>query len=247
MVRRPPPSPPPAPLGLDDLESAPRPPLVSRPNVGWAVGLVLAGIAWGAAVRFADSLPIDLGFLAFVLKVGVGFFFIIALILRLLFRGFEVDRVALIAFLAVGGASIGLNLGPTVASPVTVTGTFTFAPSVPVGAPATAGALACEWASGRWKIGELTTAPVDGLPTPHRLTLDFLRKAQSLADEEGSNLVAVGNGAFTSPAGTPPRGEGDRSGTLELSLLQVGTESTPRDPNEVRARFSWECPAPPPA
>lgn len=247
MFRRPRPSPP-APLGLDDLEDAPRPPLISRRNLLWAVGLVLAGIAWGAAVRFADSLPIDMGFFAFVLKIGVGFAFVIGLVIRLLFRGFEVDRVALVALLAVGSASIGLNAGPTVVPAATVAGTFTFAPSVPAGAPATAGALECEWASGRWKVGALSTiTPIEGLPTPHRLTLDFLRKTMSLADEEGSSLVAVGNGAFASPADAPPRGEGDRSGTLDLFLLQVGIESTADDSNEVRARFSWECPGPPPA
>ncbi|MFH0750357.1 MAG: hypothetical protein V2B17_00810 [Chloroflexota bacterium] len=246
MLRRPRPSPP-APLGLEDLEDAPRPPLISRRNLLWAAGLVVAGIAWGGAVRLADSLPIDMGFFAFVLKIGVGFAFLIGLIIRLLFRGFEVDRVALVALLAVSGAAIGLNLGPSVAPAGTVAGTFTFAPSVPAGAPATAGALECEWASGRWKIGALRTAPVDGLPTPHRLTLDFLRRTMSLADEEGSSLVAVGNGAFVSPAGAPPRGEGDRSGTLDLFLLQVGIDSTADDPNEVRGRFNWECPGPPPA
>ena len=212
-----------------------------------AGGIVVAGIAWGAAVHFADSLPIDLGFIASILKIVVGLAFVIGLISRLLFSGFEVDRVALIAVLAVGGASIGLSLGPTVVPPATVAGTFTFAPSVPAGAPATEGALECEWASGRWKIGALRTAPIDGLPSPHRLTLDFLRTTMRLANEEGSTLVAFGSAAFTSPEDAPPRGEGDRSGTLDLLLLQVGTESTATDPNEVRARFSWECPAPPPA
>lgn len=246
MLRRPPPSPP-TPLGIDDLEEAQRRPLVSRRSLLWAVGIVVGGIAWGAAVRLADSLPIDMGFLAFVLKIGVGFVFVIGLIIRLLFRGFEVDRVALIAVLAIGGASIGLNLGPTVVPPATVAGTFTFAPSVPGGAPTTAGALECEWASGRWRIGALRTPPVEGLPTPHRFTLDFLRKTMSLADEAVSNLVAVGNGAFAVPPDAPPRGEGDRSGTLDLILLQVGTESTAKDPNEVRVRFRWECAGPPPA
>jgi hypothetical protein len=110
----------------------------------------------------------------------------------------------------------------------------------------TAGALECEWANGHWKIGALRTiTPIEGLPTPHQLTIDFLRKTMSLADDEGSNLVAVGNEAFVSPPDAPPRGEGDRSGTLDLFLLQVGIESTGDDPNEVEARFSWECPGPP--
>lgn len=248
MFRRRRPAPPLAPLGLADLEEAARPPLITRRNVLRAVGIVLAGLAWGAAVRFADSLPVDLGFLAFVLKVGVGFAFVIGLILRLLFRGFEVDRVALIAVLALGGATIGLNVGPTVVPAATVAGMFTFAPSVPAATSATAGALECEWASGRWKIGTLrTVTPIEGLPTPHRLTIDMLHKTMSLADEEGSNLVAVGNAAFVSPVDAPPRGDGDRSGTLDLFLLQVGIDSTADDPNEVRARFSWACPSPPPA
>ena len=245
--RRPAPQPA-APLGLDDLEERPRAPLLSRHNLLWAVGIFAAGIAWGAAVAFADSLPIDLGFVAFVLKVVVGFVFVIGLVLRLLFRGFQVDRVALVALLALGGATVGLHIGPTIVPAATVSGTFTFAPSVPAGTVETAGALECEWANGHWKVGALRTiTPIDGLPTPHQLTIDFLRKTMSLADEKASNLVAVGNGAFVSPADAPPRGEGDRSGTLDLDLLQVGIESTAADPNEVRARFSWECPGPPPS
>lgn len=247
MVRRPRPSPP-APFGLDDPEAQrPRSRLLSRRNLLWAVGLVLAGIAWGAAVHLADSLPIDMGFIASILKVVVGLAFAVGLIVRLLISGFDLDRVALIACLAVGGASIGLNAGPAVASPATVVGTFTFAPSLPAGAPVSAGALECEWASGRWEIGVLRAASIEGLRTVHRLTLDLLRKTMSLANETGSELWAFGAGAFTSPADAPPRGEGDRSGTLDLVLLQVGIDSAPSDPNEVRGRFSWECPGPPPA
>jgi hypothetical protein len=207
----------------------------------------VASIAWGAAVHFADSLPIDMGFIASILKVVVGLAFVIGLIIRLLRGGFDVGRVALIACLAVGGASIGLNLGPAVVPPATVVGTFTFAPSLPAGAPVSAGALECEWASGRWKIGVLRGASIDGLPTVHRLTLDLLRTTMSLANEAGSELWAFGSRAFTSPADAAPRGEGDRSGTLDLVLLQVGIGSAPSDPNEVRGRFSWECPGPPPA
>jgi len=248
MFRRRPAQPPAAPLGLEDLEEQPRPPLVSRHNLLWGVGIFAAGVAWGAAVAFADSLPIDLGFIAFVLKVVVGFVFVIGLVLRLLFGGFEVDRVALIALLALGGATVGLNVGPTIVPAATVSGTFAFAPSVPAGTVTTAGALECEWANGRWRIGAVRTiTPIDGLPTPHQLTIDFLRKTISLADDKGSNLMAVGNAAFVSPADAPPRGEGDRSGTLDLDLLQVGIDSAPSDPNEVQARFSWECPGPPPS
>jgi hypothetical protein len=249
MFRRPPTNTPPAaPLGLEDLEEQPRPPLISRHNLLWGVGIVAAGVAWGAAVAFADSLPIDLGFIAFVLKVVVGFIFVIGLVLRLLFRGFEVDRVALIALLAIGGATVGLNIGPTIVAAATVRGTYTFAPSVPAGTVTTAGTLECEWANGRWKVGALrTVTPIEGLPTPHELTIDFLRRTMSLADDANSNLVAIGNAAFVVPADAPPAGEGNRSGTLDLDLLQVGIDSTPSDPNEVRARFSWECPGPPPS
>jgi len=247
MFRRPPPLPR-APLGFDAPEAQrPRSRLISRRSLLWAVGLVLAGIAWGAAVHFADSLPIDLGFIAFVLKVVVGVAFVIGLIIRLLLGGFDVDRVALIACLAVGGAAIGLNLGPAVVSPATVVGTFTFVPSLPAGAQVSAGALECEWASGRWKIGMLRGAPIEGLPTVHRLTVDLLRTTMSLKNETGSELWAFGSRAFTSPADAPPRGEGDRSGTLDLDLLQVGIGSAPSDPSEVQGRFSWECPGPPPA
>jgi len=80
---------------------------------------------------------------------------------------------------------------------------------------------------------------------PPRLQLDFLRKTMSLSDDDGSTLVAVGNDAFVSPPDAPPRGEGDRSGVLDLFLLQVDLESTPEDPLEVQARFTWDCPGPP--
>ena len=171
MFRRPPHEQPPAPLGLDDLEGAPRPPLISRRAIGRAIALFLGGLAWGAAVRFADSLPVDAGFIAFVLKVGVGFVFVLAIALVLLFRGFEVDRVALAVLFTMAGASIGLNAGPTVSPPVTVVGAFSFAPSVPSGLPSTRGAVDCEWAAGRWKVGALRTAPTTRscrLPTLRR-------------------------------------------------------------------------------
>ncbi len=210
------------------------------------MALVLGGLGWGVAVRFADSLPLDLGFIAFALKVGVGLGFFLALLLLLIFRGFEVDRVALVAACAIGGATVGLSFGPTVAPPVAVTGSFTFTPSIPAGTPSSAGAAECEWAGGRWRIGALRSGPLAGLPTPHELHLDFLRKTMSLADGNGSNLVAVGNEAFATPIGAPARGEGDRSGTLDLLLLQVGLASTASDPNEVRGRLTWDCPEPPP-
>jgi hypothetical protein len=246
MFRRPKlPPPPPTPLGIDDLEAAPRSPLITRRHLLVAAALVVGGIAWGAAVRFADSLSVDMGFLAFALKVGVGVAFLLALLLILLFRGFEVDRVAIIAALAIGGAWVGLNVGPTVAAPVTVAGTFTFTPTVPAGTPPSAGDLDCEWAAGRWKIGALRTPPLEGFDPPHVLTVDFLRRTISLADDDGSTLLAVGNGAFTPPPDAPPAGEGDASGTLDLLLLQVDVDSTPADPNEVQARFTWDCPAAP--
>lgn len=246
MFRRPKlPPPPPTPLGIEDFEPQARPPLMTRRNALLAVALVGGGVAWGAAVAFADSLPVDMGFLAFVLKVGVGVGFLIALLLILLFRGFEVDRVAIIAVLAIGGAWVGLNVGPTVAPPVAVSGSFTFVPTVPAGTPPASGELECEWAAGRWKIGALRTPPLGGLPTPHALTLDFVRRTISLADDAGSTLLAVGNAAFASPPDAPARGDGDASGTLDLLLLQVDADSTPEDPNEVQARFTWECPPAP--
>ncbi|MCU0478451.1 MAG: hypothetical protein MUE92_06890 [Chloroflexi bacterium] len=245
MFRRPPPSPPPTPLGIEDLEEEPRPPLISRRTLTRAAALFVGGIAWGAAVRFADSLPVDAGFIGFVLKVGGGFAFVLAIALVLLFRGFEVDRVAIAALFAVAGATIGLSVGPTLPPAVVVTGVFSFVPSVPTGLPTSDGELECEWANGRWKIGALRAAPIDGFVPPPRLQLDFLRKTMSLSDDDGSTLVAVGNDAFVSPPDAPPRGEGDRSGVLDLLLLQVDLESTPEDPLEVQARFTWDCPGPP--
>lgn len=246
MLRRtrlPPPAP--QPLGIEDLEARPRPPLLSRGNVLRGAAIALGGLAWGAAVAFTDSLPISMGFLDFVLKVGGGLAFFLGLILLLLFRGFEVDRVAIIAVLALGGAWVGLAVGPTVPPAVVVAGRFTLAPTTPAGTPASEGPAECEWANGRWTIGMLRAAPIEGLGAAHVLTLDFLRRTISLSDDAGSTLMAVGNDAFVSPADAPPRGDGDRSGTLDLLLLQVDPASTPADPNEVRGRLTWECPGPP--
>lgn len=238
------PPPPVTPLGIEDLEAV-RPPMITRANLSRAALLFGGGMAWGLAVRFADSLPIDMAFLSFALKVvgGVGFF--LALILLLLFRGFEVDRVAIIAALGLGGAWIGLAVGPTVPPAVTVAGTFTFTPSVPAGLPASAGKADCEWAAGRWRLGTLRTEPLDGLDTPHVLTVDFLRRTIRLADDEGSALLAVGSDEFEPPADVPPPGEGDRTGSLDVLVLQADPASTPDDPNEVAGRLAWECPGPP--
>lgn len=247
MFRRPRLPPPPIkPLEPEDLENRPRPALLSRLNLLRAALLVAGGAAWGAGVRFANSLPVDMGFLAFALEVGVGVGFTVALLVLLLFRGFDVDRVVLVAALAVGGAWLGHSFGPTVAPPVTVTGTFTFAPTYPAIA-VTRGEVACEWAAGRWRIGALRTEPLAGLATPHALTVDFLRRTISLADGAGSSLLAVGHGAFVfvHPPDGPPRGEGDASGALDTLVLQIDPASTPEDPLEVRGRFSWECPGPP--
>jgi len=141
-----------------------------RRDVATAAALLVAGIAWGAALAFTESLPVDFGFLVFVLQLGVGLVFIITLAHRLLFRGFHVDRVVIVAALVVGGGALGMAAGPTVPPAVTVVGSYTFTPSLPA-VPATQGALACEWANGRWRIGILTTTTrsrASDAPRPHR-------------------------------------------------------------------------------
>jgi hypothetical protein len=231
-----------------DAESAPRrgifPP--SRHDVGLAGTLLVAGIAWGAALRFADSLPVDFGFLLFALQFGVGLVFVIGLVYRLLFRGFNVDRVAIVAALVVVGATLGLGSGPTVAPAITVAGTYTYAQTLPAGPPG-GGALACEWAKGRWRIGVLTTtAPVGGLPTPHVLTVDFLDRHVELTDGLTSTLLALGDPAVAPPPGETERGPGDRTGAIALDLLQVNLAAGSSAVDEVRGIFRWTCPVPPP-
>jgi hypothetical protein len=245
MFRRPS-TPPPPPLGLEELETEPRSPLVSRRNVVRAVAIFAGAVAWGAAVRLADSLPLNMAFIDFVLKVGVGFAFVLAIALLLLFRGFEVDRVAIVVILAFSGGYVGAAIGPTVPPAVTVTGRFTFAPTVPPGLPGTTGDVACEWANGRWSIGMLETGPLNGFAIPHLLTVDMMRRTITLHDGGHSTLLQVGDAPFVPPPGTPPWGPGDRSGTMDMSLLQVNVESTPTDPNQVDARLTWDCPGPPP-
>ncbi len=231
-----------------DAESAPRrgifPP--TRHDVGLAGTLLVAGIGWGAALRFADSLPVDFGFLLFVLQFGVGIVLVIGLLFQLLFRGFNVDRVAIVAALVLGGAAVGLGTGPTVAPAVTVAGTYAYAQTLPA-APAGGGVLACEWAAGRWRIGLLTTTtPIGGLPTPHVLSVDLLNHRVQLTDGATSTLLALGDAAVAPPPGETARGAGDRTGAIALDLLQVNLASGSSDVEEVRGVFRWTCPGPPP-
>ena len=236
------------PLGWSDVDEAPRrrilPP--TRHDLAIAGLLLVAGIGWGMALGFAQSLPIDFGFLLFVLQVGVGLVFLISLLFQLLFRGFNVDRVAIVAVLVIGGAALGLSIAPTVAPAVTVAGTYTFTPTLPAG-PASQGGLACEWANGRWRIGVLTTTtPILGLPTPHELTANFLDRQLQLADGASSTLLAVGDEAVTPPPDETSRGPGDRSGAIAVDVLQVNLASDATAVNEVRGTFRWSCPGPPP-
>ncbi len=207
--------------------------------------LFLSGIAWGAALRFAGSLPVDFGFLLFLLQFGLGIVFVIGLVIQLLFHGFHVDRVLIVAALVFGGGAVGLGTGPTVAPALTVAGTYTFAPTLPAGRPS-AGVLSCEWANGRWRIGLLTTVtPVGGLPTPHILSVDFLSRQVELADGASSTLLALGDAAVAPPPGETARGPGDRTGAIEVDVLQVNLASGSSEVNEVRGTFRWTCPGPP--
>ena len=115
----------------------------TRHDLATAAVLLLAGIAWGAALRFAGSLRVDFGFLLFLLQVGLGLVFVIGLVFQLLFRGFNVDRVVIVAPLVLGGSALGLGAGPIVAPAVTVAGTYSFTPTLPA-VRASEGALWCE-------------------------------------------------------------------------------------------------------
>ena len=235
------------PLAWSDQEAEPRRPLLppTRRDVATAAALLVAGIAWGAALAFTESLPVDFGFLVFVLQLGVGLVFIITLVHRLLFRGFHVDRVVIVAALVVGGGALGMAAGPTVPPAVTVVGSYTFTPSLPA-APATQGALACEWANGRWRIGILTTTtPISGLPTPHVLTVNLLDRQVQLSDGASSTLLAEGDSAVQPPPGETARGAGDRTGAIAIDVLQVNLAAGPSEVNEVRGTFRWTCPGPP--
>jgi hypothetical protein len=235
-------------MGRAEVEVAPGrrifPP--TRRDLATAAALLVAGIAWGAALRFAGSLPVDFGFLLFLLQFGVGIVFVTGLVFQLLFRGFNVDRVVIVAALVLGGGAVGLGTGPTVAPAVTVAGTYTFAPTQPP-VRASEGALSCEWASGRWRIGALTTVtPITGLPTPHTLSASFLTRRVELADGASSTLLALGDAAVAPPPDEAARGAGDRTGAIAVDLLQVNLASGPTEVNEVRGTFRWTCPGPPP-
>lgn len=240
--------PPVDPLGWSDVAAAPRraifPP--TGHDLAIAGALVVGGVAWGAALAFAQSLPSDFGFLLFVLQVGVGLVFLLSLLFQLLFRGFNVDRVAIIAVLVLGGSALGLVSGPTAAPAVTVSGSYVFTPTLPT-APASQGALACQWASGRWRIGLLTTTtPIAGLPTPHVLAVNFLQRRVELADGAASTLLAVGDAAVAPPPDETARGAGDRTGAIAIDVLQVNLASGSSEVNEVRGTFRWTCSGPPP-
>ena len=196
-------------------------------------------------MRFAGSLPIDFGFLLFLLQFGLGLVFVIGLVLLLIFRGFNVDRVVIVGGIVLGGATLGLGIGPTVAPAVTVAGTYTYAPALPA-APASTGALACEWANGRWRVGLLTTTtPISGLPTAHVLTANLLSHQVQLTDGARSTLLAVGDAAVAPPRDETARGPGDRAGAISIDLLQVNLAAGSSEINEVRGTFRWTCPGPP--
>jgi hypothetical protein len=236
------------PLGWSDAESAPRRGGLrpTRRDLAIAGALLGAGIAWGAALLFAGSLPIDFGFLLFVLQFGVGLVFVIGLVLMLVFRGFNVDRVLIVAALVMAGATLGLRIGPTVAPAATVVGSYTYTPALPA-APPSEGTLACEWAKGRWRVGLLTTTtPIAGLPTAHLLTANLLSRQVQLADGASSTLLAVGDAAIAPPPGETARGAGDRTGAIAIDLLQVNLGAGSSEVNEVRGTFRWTCPGPPP-
>ncbi len=236
------------PLGWSDVEAAPERGIFPPTGRDYATAAVLlvAGVAWGAALRFADSLPVDFGFLLFLLQFGVGIVFVIGLVFQLLFRGFKVDRVVLVAVFVLGGGAVGLGTGPTVAPGVTVAGTYTFTPTLPA-VQTSAGALSCEWANGRWRIGLLTTVtPIAGLPTPHVLTADFLSHKLQLTDGASSTLLALGDTAVAPPPDETARGAGDRTGAIAIDVLQVNLASGPSEIDEVRGTFRWTCPGPPP-
>ena len=241
------PIPPIDPLGWSVADSAPRRRLLppTRRDLAIAGTLLVAGIAWGAALRFAESLPIDFGFLVFLLQFGLGLLFVIGLILLLLFRGFNVDRVVIVGGLVLGGATLDLGIGPTVAPAVTVAGTYTYAPTVPA-ALASEGAVACEWAKGRWRVGLLTTTtPIGGLPTAHILTANLLSRQAQLTDGASSTLLAVGDAAVAPPPDETARGAGDRTGAIAIDLLQVNLAAGSSEVDEVRGTFRWTCPGPP--
>jgi hypothetical protein len=239
--------PPNDPLAWSDQEAVPRRPLLppTRRDIATAASLLVAGIAWGVALAFTESLPVDFRFLVFVLQLGVGLVFIVTLVHRLLFRGFHVDRVVIVAALVVGGGAVGMEIGPTVPPAVTVVGSYTFTPAMPA-APATQGALACEWANGRWRVGVLTTTtPISGLPTPHVLTVNLLDRQVQLSDGASSTLLAEGDSAVQPPPGETARGAGDRTGAIAIDVLQVNLAAGPSEVNEVRGIFRWICPGPP--
>jgi hypothetical protein len=218
----------------------------TRRDIATAAVLLLCGIAWGAALRFAESLPVDFGFLLFLLQFGLGIVFVIGLVVQLIFRGFHVDRVVIVAALVLGGGALGLRTGPTVAPAVEVAGTYAFALTLPAGR-GSQGDLSCEWASGRWRIGLLTTiTPIAGLPTPHILRASFLSRQVELADGASSTLLALGDAAVAPPPDEAARGAGDRTGAIALDLLQVNLASGSSEVNEVRGTFRWTCPGPPP-
>jgi hypothetical protein len=138
-----------------------------------------------------------------------------------------------------------MEIGPTVPPAVTVVGSYTFTPAMPA-APATQGALACEWANGRWRVGVLTTTtPISGLPTPHVLTVNLLDRQVQLSDGASSTLLAEGDSAVQPPPGETARGAGDRTGAIAIDVLQVNLAAGPSEVNEVRGIFRWICPGPP--
>jgi hypothetical protein len=156
--------------------------------------------------------------------------------------GFDPGRVGLAALALIVGAVGGNAVGPTVAAPVTVEGTYALDLVTPK-ALQLAGRLDCTWAAGRGRIDALV--PRESLAlggSPLTLAVVPIERRIELT-ASASRLVAFGD-RFAAPPGSAPWGAGDRSGSVVLDLVQILVEPEPGTPAEVTGTFSWVCPGP---
>jgi len=103
------------PLAWSDQEAEPRRPLLP-PTPGATsrrqAALLVAGIAWGAALAFTRACRSTFGFLVFVLQLGVGLVFIITWCTGSSSAVSTSNRVVIVAALVVGGGALGMAAGP---------------------------------------------------------------------------------------------------------------------------------------
>jgi hypothetical protein len=214
-----------------------------RDSARLVLGTLVVGVLLGAGARLLLSLAVDSSGLVIVALVAAALGILIWAVWHIASNGLDPAEIGLLAVALVAGFAGGHAVGPTVAAPVTVEGSY----SLDLVTPMTlhlSGRLDCTWAAGHGRLERVVPRDdiVLGGAPPHRLAVVLIGRRIELT-APGSRLLAFGD-RFAAPEGTPTWGPGDRSGTVVLDLVQVLVPEDERMPSEATGTFSWDCPGP---